>query len=491
MTKKQTEKSLSQKSVEGTALLIITRFIVRMIGFLSVSVTARLLTPEDFGVVGAASLVIALFAVLNNVGIVEYVVRTKKIDEEELHTIWTFRVIISGGIAGLIFLLAPYTSALLQEPRLTEILRILCITSLLGSLRTPAAEFFNRNLQYNKILYLAAADKIVAVSATIIAALILKSYWALVWGQVIGMSFAILSSQIARPFKPRLTLSKFSRLKNLAVWTFLVGLNSYGVKQVDEWIAKRASDSAAFGAYHVARDLCRLFVGELLAPAGQVFLPAIAKVQDDRQKMSQAVGRLAGAAFIAGFAVSIGIAAIAGELVYLLLGYQWGQAIPYVPYVAVGTAAMIVCDLFQGLYVLEDKQNISTRFRFGRLLALFIGCAAAAKFTGDLLYIAMAFSGVALVTVSIELSWLFASRRYNVSLLTRLWRPLIAGVAMFYVVTSINLPPTWVLPAITAVKVFAGAITYIGLLGTMWLLAGRPHGGEQEFIDRLSDYVKR
>lgn len=485
------EKSLSQKSLEGTALLIVTRFIVRMIGFVSVSVTARLLTPEDFGVVGAASLVIALFAVLNQVGIGEYVVRTKHIDEEELHTIWTFRVIVSTGIAGLIFILAPQAAQFLQEPRLTEILQILCLTSLLGSLRTPAAEFFNRNLQYNKILFLAAADKVVAVSATIIAALILKSYWALVWGQMIGMSFAIISSQIARPFKPKLTLAKFSNLRNLALWTFLVGLNTYGVKQVDEWIAKRASDSTAFGAYHVARDLCRLFVAELLAPAGQVFLPAIARVQDDRQKMSDAVGRLAGAAFIAGFAVSVGIASISGELVYMLLGYQWGQAIPYVPYIAVGTAAMIVCDLFQGLYVVENKQNISTRFRFGRLLTLLIGCAAAAQLKGDLLYIAMTFAGVSLATVILELVWLFARTRYDVPLLPRVWRPFIAAVCMFAVVTAISLPQTWALPAIAGVKVFAGALTYIGVLGALWMIAGKPRGGETEFLDRIAEQFKR
>lgn len=491
MSKQMPEKSLSQRSLEGTALLVVARFVVRMIGFVSVSVTARLLTPEDFGIVGAASLVIALFAVLNQVGIGEYVVRTKEIDEEELHTIWTFRVMVSAGIAGLIFIIAPQAALFLQEPRLTEILRVLCIASLLGSLRTPAAEFFNRNLQYNKIMLLAAADKIVAVSATIIAAVILKSYWALVWGQVIGMSFAVLSSQIARPFRPKLTLSKFSNLKNLALWTFLVGLNSYGVKQVDEWIAKRASDSAAFGAYHVARDLCRLFVTEIIAPAGQVFLPAIARIQDDRQKVSDAVGRFAGAAFIAGFAVSVGIASISEEIVYLLLGYQWGQAIAYVPYVAVGTAAMIVCDLFQGLYVVDNKQNISTRFRFGRLLSLLVGCVLASQMAGGLLYIAIAFSVISVATVVAEFIWLFDKERYNVTMLPRVWRPLLAATAMFFVVSSIVLPQTWALPVITGLKVTAGGLTYIGVLGFLWLLAGKPDGGESEFIDRIQEYLKR
>ena len=491
MSKKVPEKSLSQRSLEGTALLIVARFAVRMIGFVSVSVTARLLTPEDFGIVGAASLVIALFAVLNQVGIGEYVVRTKEIDEEELHTIWTFRVIVSAGIAGLIFIVAPQAALFLQEPRLTEILRVLCIASLLGSLRTPAAEFFNRNLQYNKIMLLAAADKIVAVSATIIAAVMLKSYWALVWGQVIGMSFAVVSSQVARPFRPKLTLAKFGQLKNLALWTFLVGLNSYGVKQVDEWIAKRASDSSAFGAYHVARDLCRLFVKEIIAPAGQVFLPAIAKIQDDRQKVSDAVGRFAGAAFIAGFAVSVGIASVAEELVYLLLGYQWGQAIAYVPYVAVGTAAMIVCDLFQGLYVVDNKQNISTRFRFGRLLSLLVGCVLASQMGEGLFYIAVAFSVISVVTVAAEFIWLFDKDRYNVTLLPRIWRPFLSAAAMFLAVSSIVLPQTWSLPIIAGVKVMAGGLTYIGVLGLLWLFSGKPEGGETEFIDRIEEYLKR
>lgn len=484
------EKSLSQKSVEGTALLIVTRFLVRLIGFVSVSVTARLLTPEDFGVVGAASLVIALFAVLNQVGISEYVVRTKKIDPAELHTMWTFRVLISAGIAAAIFVTAPQVSIFLQEPRLVEILQVLCITSLLGALRAPAPEFFNRNLEYNKLLYLAAADKVIAVTATIIAAIVLRSYWALVWGQIIGMLFAIMSSQVAHPFRPRLTLEKFASLKNFALWTLLVSLNSYGIRQVDEWIAKRSSDSAAFGAYHIARDLSRLFVAEILAPAGQVFFPAVAKVQDDRAKMSEVVGRFAGAAFVATFAVGTGIAAVSTELVYVLLGYQWGAAIQFVPYVAAGTAAMIMCDLFQGLYVIDNKQNISTRFRFGRLVLIVIGCSWAATGENALVAIAKAFAVITIISVLIELVWLFAPKRHNVSLLAQIWRPAIAAFAMYQLVTHLSLTSDIPLLVLAAVKVIAGAATYIVVLGSLWFIAGRPSGGESEFLDRIRDYIR-
>lgn len=485
------QKSLSQRTVEGTALLIVTRFLVRLIGFASVSVTARLLTPEDFGLVGAASLVIALFAVLNQIGLSEYVVRSKEIDKSELHTMWTIRLLVSISIAAIIFFTAPLTSAFLQEPRLLEILQILCVATVLAALRSPAAEFFNRDMQYTKYLYLTAADKVVSVAVTIFAAYYFRTYWALVWGQIAGMLFAILSSQVARPFLPRITLAKVSSVGRFAFWTLLVGLNGYGIRQIDEWIAKRSSDSSAFGAYHVARDLCRLFVAEMVGPAGQVFFPAVAKVQGDKTKLSEVVGRFSAAAYIAAFAVAVGIAAIAEELVFLLLGYQWGQAIPYIPFVAVGTAAIVVGDLFQGLYVVADRQNIATRFKFLRLILLLVGCSIAAQLTGSLLAISQAFALISVVSVSAELVWLFSSSRYNVSILSHIWRPALAALFMYQVVQWLVLPESWSLILITGVKVLGGAATFAVTLAALWLLSGRPEGGETEYLDRLRDYTRK
>lgn len=487
-TKPSPAKSLSQKSVEGTAMLVATRFIVRLIGFVSVSVTARLLTPEDFGVVGAASLVIALFAILNQIGLGEYVVRSRKIDLDELQTMWTIRLSVSSVIALAIYLVAPAAAAFLQEPRLEEILKILCIVSVLGALRSPAAEFFNRNMQYSKLLFLTAADKVVSVVVTIAAAYYFRTYWSLVWGQLAGMLFAILSSQIARPFLPRLTFKKVTKVRSFAFWTLLVGLNGYGIRQVDEWIAKRSSDAAAFGAYHIARDLCRLFVAEIIAPAGQVFFPAVSKVQEDKEKLSEVIGRFAGVAFIAAFAVAAGIAAVSEELVYLLLGYQWGQAIPFIPYAAAGTAAIIVGELFQGLYVIADRQDISTRFRFVRLLLLILGCGWAAQVSSGLLAIAQAFTLISIVSVVMELSWLFSRARYSVSILPRIWRPTAASAAMYFLVQSIAVPDMWPLLLIMVLKVLAGVVSFVASIAALWLISGRPAGGETEFLDRIGDY---
>ena len=482
------QKSLSRQSVEGTALLIATRFIVRLIGFVSVSVTARLLTPEDFGLVGAASIVIGLFAILNQIGVNEYIIRTQKIDDEELQTIWTLRLLISAGIALIIFLTAPLAAGFLQEDRLVDVLRALSVASLLGALQSPASSFFNRDLAYGKELLLKSADKIVAVTVTITCAYIFRTYWALVWGQLAGMAFSIISSQVARPFKPTLSLSKSSNVGSFAFWTFMMRLNGYGVRNVDEWVAKRSSDSAAFGAYHISRDLCRLFVAEILAPAGQVFFPGASRVQDDPERLNEVVSRFAGAAFIVSFAVAAGISAVSAELVYLLLGYQWGQAIAYMPYVATGTAAVVLADMFAGLYVIRNQQNISTRIKFLRLVLLGVGCGYAAKNGYGLAGVAFAFSLISIVSVFGELAWLFSGSKFRVSLLRESWRPALAAIAMYSAVSAIMLPDSWSLIAIAGIKVVMGALCFVVFMGLLWWLSGRPKGGETEIIERVRDY---
>lgn len=447
-----------------------------------------MLTPEDFGLVGAASIVIGLFAILSQIGVNEYIIRTREIDDEELHTIWTMRLIISTGIAALIYLTAPLAAGLLQEERLVEILRVLSVASVLGAFQSPASAFFNRDLAYGKELLLKSVDKIVIVTVTIICAYVFRTYWALVWGQLAGAVFSIISSQVARPFKPSLSLSKSSNVGNFAFWTFMVGLNNYGVRHVDEWIAKRSSDSAGFGAYHISRDLCRLFVSEILAPAGQVFFPGVARVQDDQQRLNEVVSRFAGAAFIVSFAVAAGISAVSAELVYLLLGYKWGQAIVFMPYVATGTAAIVLGDMFAGLYVIRNQQKISTRFRFLRLIMLALGCGYAAKSGYGLTGVAVAFSWVSMVSVAVELAWLFSGRNFKVSIFRESWRPLLAAFGMYSIVTALALPDTWSLITVAAIKVIAGVICFVVLMAFLWWLSGRPKGGETEIIERVRDY---
>lgn len=451
--------------------------------------TARLLTPEDFGLVGVASIVIGLFAILSQIGVNEYIIRTRQIDDQELQTIWTLRLLISAGIATSIYLTAPLAAGIFQEERLVEVLRVLSVASVLGALQSPASSFFNRELAYGKDLLLKSADKIVAVAVTIVCAYIFRTYWALVWGQLAGAVFSIISSQVARPFKPTLSLSKSSNVGGFAFWTFLLGFNTYGVRNVDEWIAKRSSDSAAFGAYHISRDLCRLFVSEVLAPAGQVFFPGASRVQDDPERLNEVVSRFAGAAFIVSFAVAAGISAVSAELVYLLLGYQWGQAIAYMPYVATGTAAVVLVDMFAGLYVIRNQQNISTRFKFIRLIMLAIGCGYAAKYGYGLAGVALAFSLVSIVSVFGELAWLFSGSKFRVSILHESWRPALAAFAMYSGVTAMTLPDTWSLIIVTAIKVAVGVVLFVALMAVLWWLSGRPKGGETEIIERVRDYL--
>lgn len=486
--KSSVDKSLSRRSVEGAAILVATRFCARFIGFISVTITARILTPDDFGLVGAASIVIGLFSVLQQIGLSEYIVRTKDIDRAELHTIWTLRFLLSTSIAAGIFMVAPLAAEFLKDPRLVEVLRVLSVISVLGALQSPATQFFVRNLEFGKDLILKSIDKIVAVTVTIAGAYYYQTFWALVWGQLAGASFSIVSSQIAMPFRPRLSLGNGRAMAGFALRTFVMGFLNYGVHSIDEWIAKRSSGTAEFGAYHVARDLCRLLVSEVLSPAGQVFFPGAAKVQNDQSHLSEVVGRFAGAAFIAAFAVSAGVAAVSSEVIYMFLGYQWGAAIPFMPYIAVGTGSIILVDLFAGLYIIKDAQNRSSAFRFIRLSLLLVGCGLIGSEWG-LIGVAKAYAAAAVVSALIELSWLFSKSMYRVSLIKIMWRPLLAAAAMYSLVSSLPVPADWPLVIIAACKVGAGAAIYVGGITLLWWLSGRPVGGETEILQRLRDLI--
>ncbi len=478
------EESYSGKVAVGAAMMVATRFSVRLLGLVSVTILARLLTPEDFGIFGTAALVLAFFFMVKEIGFGEAVIKTENISRDDIDTLWTMRFILGSATALTLFVLVEPIATFLKEPRVVDVLKLMAIIPVIDSLYSPASSLMLKEFKYKQDFILKSVDKFVRVIAVIILALTLKSYWALVFGSILASVFGVVISHIARPYMPRLTLVNRNKFGKFTLWLYFRSLARYVATSADEVVVRATENSAFFGIYHVARDLSRILITEIISPVGEALLPALVKFSSQTDRFANAARDIVGIYFIVGVAVAFGIIATSNEIVLILLGSQWEHTAKFLAIVAIGTACNSMGDINQSIFIAKNVPRYGAMFWIVRAASYFIFCLAAAMLWGPI-GVVLAFSVVSLLVLIAELVFVFRLAPSKHTWVTLILRPAIAGAAMLFVldlVFSGMSMPLW-LQAIA--KVALGSTIYLATLLGVWGLLGRPKGPERSLIQRL------
>jgi len=474
---KPSHSDLGSKAFTGAAFMVATRFAVRLLGLVSVTVLARLLTPEDFGLFGTAALILGFFVLLKEVGFGEAVIKEKNLSKADIDTLWTMRLILSIFTGTALFLLSPLVTDFLKDDRVELVLQAMALLPIIDALASPASSLLLRDLKYGTDFLLKSGDKIVRVAAVIIVALILRSYWALVFGAMLSSIFGVIITHIVRPYRPRLTLTRLSHHIDFAAWSYLRSVSQYIANSSDEFVVRSAANTAFFGIYHIARDLARVLIGDLIGPVREAMLPALAKMQGNPTRHAEAASNIFGASTIVATAVSFGVTITAPELVHLLLGSQWSAAAPFLSLLAVGCACNSIAEVNQSSFVTAGLQKKTALFWTIRAVVFSTGCLVAGL-AFDPIAIAITFTVLSILSLVAETSYLFYKLKIKTSIFSLCLRPLLAGGAMVALVLWLPIPSAWPHIFILLTKVTSGAVVFGLLMAGLWKLSGYKDGPE-------------
>src|SRR5579859_163090 len=176
------QEMLASKTVLSAAWLMGGRLFSRSIGILSTLILARVLLPGDFGIVAMANTFSAILDSLSQIGVQDALVRRKDDSRDLFDTAFTLQ---AGRGVITCFILAvsgPLASWWFGEPRLVYIMVALGATALVGSLENVGISEFRRNMRFGMVVSLLTVPRFLAAAVAVTAALLLKSYWALLIG---------------------------------------------------------------------------------------------------------------------------------------------------------------------------------------------------------------------------------------------------------------------------------------------------------------------
>jgi O-antigen/teichoic acid export membrane protein len=347
----------------------------RALQLVNVIILARLLSPEAFGLLGIALVVLAAFQQLSKLGFDEALVqhRDENIDQY-LNTAWLMKIGRGAFIALAAFILGPYISEFFGEPDAAAIIQVIGISPLLLSLQNPAIVYFQKDLEFHKEFAYKIGGRIVDLVTAIAFALIFQNVWALVVGLLAGRVTMLLLSYTIHDYRPQIEFvwEYGQEMFDFGKWLFLSGILFFLYAQGDDAFVGWFFGATALGYYQLAYRFSNAPATEVTQVIARVSFPAFSKIQDDTQKLREGYFRVLHATTLVGFPIAAGLIAVAPQFVHVVLGSQWIETIILIQVLALWGAIRAFGASTGALFKAIGRPDITTKLQAIKVAILVI-----------------------------------------------------------------------------------------------------------------------
>jgi len=321
------DESIAAKTVKGSFFSIGSSAITIVSGFVRSVILARLLLPEDFGVVALAMFFLSITSQVRDFGFNQALIHRDTDIQEASSTHFVLRVSIALVVVLLTLLVAPLLTRLYpSQPEMVSALIVLSFLEIIKAVNSTPLVLLVKELGFK---YLAILDVATSLAMTIVApamALAGFGFWSLVGEQATAVLVRTIGLWgILRPWQFSL---KFD--KGIAQWYFHFGSFvfvssglTFLLDQFDDFWTGTALGSVALGFYSRAYEFARYPRRVIASPITRVFFPAYAKLQHDRLRLSKAYYRASSLIVRMGFLFSLVFVLVAPEFIRIFIGAKW------------------------------------------------------------------------------------------------------------------------------------------------------------------------
>jgi PST family polysaccharide transporter len=474
----------TRRFAAGVGWLYSYRWIERVVEFVSIVVLARILAPDDFGLVAIAASIVTIIEGLSAFDVNKALIRSRDDDRALYDTAWTLSV-LRGLVAAVIMVVI---ASFVSDARISAVLVALAASPVLTGLANPRFVMFERDLVYSKLAVLTLGARFVSFAVTLLLAFLYRSYWALVIGMLAAALVSTVLSYALRPYRPRVTFKRISDIFAFSGWLSLATVVTTLAMETDRIIVGRLLGIADAGLYFMTMRVGVLPTRELISPLQRILFPSFSELAHDRDRLRRVVCESVNVLGSLSLPAGIGFALVADDFVPLVLGPQWLAIIPLLavltPYLGVRATLSMTwpCAMALGrvrllfwvslVYALIHLPTFITGTAFFGLRGAFWSIVVAGVF-----YCALN-AWLLRATLGIGLG----------EILVQLGRPLGAAIVMAAAVLAVGaelpLPSgSWLR---LGTRIAVGGAVYLGVLYSLWRLAGRPTGIEHRVVQLIS-----
>lgn len=331
------EESLKSKTIKGVTWSGVDNVVQLGVTFVVSIILARLLSPDDYGLLGIIAIFTAVCNSIINGGFGAALIRKSDADNNDYNTAFIINILTSLILYILIFISAPYISIFFGRGELTLLTRISSLGFIIGAFAIVQQTILTKRIDFKtqtKITLLASSlSGIIGVGAALLGA----GVWSLI-AQLLSLQFFRTGFLWHfNKWRPQLIFSRdsFHNLFGFGWKIMISGLLDTIWKELYQVVVGKFYSPATLGQYTQSHQYSQLFSNNLTSVVQRVTYPVLSSIQDDKTRMVSAYRRIIKITmFITAVSMFL-LGAIAEPLLYCMIGEKWHDAATYLPLICV------------------------------------------------------------------------------------------------------------------------------------------------------------
>lgn len=356
-----TAGSLKNKTISGLFWQFCQKGVGQLVSFGISVILARLLMPEEFGIVALAGMFTVLTGIFIDCGMGTALIQKKDADDLDYCTLFWAQTCFSVIVYLIVFALAPWFSILFQLTELTAVVRVSALSMILGTFGGIQGVIVTRRMDFKVYFYRTLISTLLSGAIGVYLAFCGWGVWALVTQNLSSVVISTITVFSQVKWFPRFVFSKerFDELFRVGVKFMASSLIGTAFGQLKGYIVGLRYTATDLAYYNRGEGVPNIFVRNIDSTINSVLFPVFSKLQDDKDAVKSAVRRSIKTSSFLLFPMLLGLAAIADKLVIILYTEKWATCIPFM---------QVFC--ISGCFTLLNTANMQVLRGIGEVNAL-------------------------------------------------------------------------------------------------------------------------
>lgn len=322
------DADIEKKSAKGGIVVFSAQFIKLFIQIISNVALARLLSPNDFGLIAMVMAVTTFIVLFKDIGLSQATIQQKDITHEQINTLFWVNVSFSFIVMLITWLLAPLVADFYGDDRLTSVTVVFAVGLVFSGFSVQHQALLRRQMKFKTLSIIDVASMGLGVLAAIIFAFLDFGYWALVILSLTTSLVTLIGVWFGctwKPSKPNFNLEAVPMLKFGGYMT-AYGFVNYFARNLDNILIGWKHGAEALGNYSRAYSLLLLPIGQITAPLSAVAVPALSRLRGDDSRYCNFYFKVIKVIAYLTMPLIVFMCVFSEEIVLIVLGEQWDDA---------------------------------------------------------------------------------------------------------------------------------------------------------------------
>lgn len=370
------------------------------------SILARLLLPEDYGLIGMITVATGFLLVLKDFGFGAALVQKKNVEELEYHSVFWLNVIMGIALAILIYFSSTIIADFYDEPLIIPVAKLMSLGFVLNSLTVVPNNILYKKLQFKNVFIVDLISTTLGGGVGILLAYYDWAYWSLVWKSLATQIASLVVVLYLSGFRPKMRFSKKALFGFSDFSLPLIADSSinYWVRNLDYLLIGKFLGKVELGFYTKAYTLMLLPVRQLSGTIKKVMFPSFSLIQDDIARIGKIYLKITAVVAFITFPLMGVMFSLSSEIILFLFGENWSQSIPIFRVLCLLGAFQSIATLSGNIYLARAKTKLM--FKIGLFTrSVMILSMIAGLYYGGLMGLVYGYSIASSLMVILELKY--------------------------------------------------------------------------------------